>query len=227
MTGLGDLSAEVAARYARLDLPSWPNPHPDGAEAREEEYSRVTAPERYRIVHARARVWIDVLTDLLDVDTVPLPAAPLDGTEPSQGSFDRGTKLVPRRPDTLPLLLLERDAPQPGHQSTLAVLHISAAEPRITLMSVPDCGCDACDWGSEDLLDAIDDTVGRVVGGPFVALLGQGWFAQWHPDGGASGGTRSDTPHDTLLDWCRRAATGERGHLPDGVEVHVGRSWLD
>ena len=55
MTTLPRLRAEVARRYAALDLPAWPAPHPDGAPPREEEYSRVTDPQRYRIAAARRR----------------------------------------------------------------------------------------------------------------------------------------------------------------------------
>ncbi|MFL6128566.1 MAG: DUF6226 family protein [Mycobacteriales bacterium] len=45
-------------------MPSWPSPHPGMSSPREEEYSRVTEPERFRIVHARARVWADRLGDV-------------------------------------------------------------------------------------------------------------------------------------------------------------------
>ena len=52
-----------ARALAALDLPAWPDPHPDGAPPREEEYSRVTEPQRYRIAAARARVWAEVLAE--------------------------------------------------------------------------------------------------------------------------------------------------------------------
>ena len=42
-------------------MTAWPDPHPDGAPPREEEYSRVTDPQRYRIAVARARVWAEGL----------------------------------------------------------------------------------------------------------------------------------------------------------------------
>src|SRR5690606_41736561 len=40
----------VEAAYQRLDLPAWPDSHPDGASPSDEEYSPVTDPDRYRIV---------------------------------------------------------------------------------------------------------------------------------------------------------------------------------
>jgi len=51
---VSELQAKVASRFDRLDLPSWINPHPNMASPREEEYSRVTDSERYRVVHSRA-----------------------------------------------------------------------------------------------------------------------------------------------------------------------------
>jgi hypothetical protein len=213
-----ELQARVAASYDALGLPSWPNPHPEPAQPREEEYSRVTAPERYRIGPARGRVWADRLAELPGVTAEALSPAPLDG-EGRLGRFDRGVRLTPARPGTLPLLLLERDAP-------LAVLHISVVEPGIGVQMLPDCGCDACDLGSDDLLDAIDETIRTVVGGPFVLLRGPGWHAQWYPDGGSSGGTGAVPDHRWILELGRRLAGGEDVPLPDGTEAFVGRAWL-
>jgi len=124
-------------------------------------------------------------------------------------------------------VLLERDVPLPGLEASLAVLHISVVQPEIALEMLPDCGCDACDMGSDDLLRAIDEAIGHVVGGPFVALLGKGWHAHWHPDGGASGGTTRGPDHGQLMELCRRLAGGKDVRLPKGAEAFVGRSWLD
>ncbi|WP_420871334.1 DUF6226 family protein [Micrococcus yunnanensis] len=80
MTTLPRLRAEVARRYAALDLPAWPAPHPDGAPPREEEYSRVTDPQRYRIAGARARVWAEVLAE------AGAAVAPGGGRRPGAGA---------------------------------------------------------------------------------------------------------------------------------------------
>ncbi|MGS2618059.1 DUF6226 family protein [Micromonospora sp. LZ34] len=226
MVRLGELQAQVAVSYDRLGMPSWPNPHPGGASPREEEYSRVTEPERYGIVHARARVWADRLGDVPAVEVETLAPAPLDD-EGHLGCFDRGVRLTSPRPGTLPLLLLERDVRLPGLEASQAVLHISVVRPEIALAMLPDCGCDACDWGSDDLLRAIDQTIGNVVGGPFVALRGKGWHARWHPDGGSSGGLGRGPDHAQLMELCRRLAGGEDIRLPNGAEAFVGRTWLD
>jgi hypothetical protein len=223
---LGELKDQVAVSYARLDLPAWPDPHPGMAEPREEEYSRVTEPERYRIVHARARAWADSLGRMPGVEVETLTPAPLDD-DGHLGRFDRGVRLTSRRLGTLSLLLLERDAQLSGLAGSLAVLHIGVVRPEVALEMLPDCGCDACDSGSADLLRAIDETIGHVVGGPLVVLRGDGWHAQWHPDGGASGGVGSGPDHAQVMEWCRRLAAGEDVRLPEDAAAYVGRSWLD
>lgn len=226
MVSLEELQAQVVEGYGRLGMPSWPDPHPGMALPREEEYSRVTEPERYRIVHTRARLWADKLVGVPGVKAEALAPAPLD-EEGHLGLFDRGVRLTSVRPSTLPLLLLERDARLPGGDKTLAVLHVSVFAPAFALEMLPDCGCDACDGGSADLLRAIDETIGHVVGGPFVLLRGKGWNAQWHPEGGSSGGTRRGVNHAQAMELCRRLAVGEGVRLPRGVAAFVGRSWLD
>lgn len=227
MVRLAELKALVATTYTRLGMPSWPNPHPGMASPREEEYSRVTHSERYRIVHARARVWAQMVGDVPGVEVEALVPAALDD-EGHLGRFDRGVRLTSSRPGTLPLLLLERDVPMPTGGASLAVLHISVVRPEVALQMLPDCGCDACDWGSDDLLGAIDETIGRVVGGPLVVMRGEGWHAQWHPDGGGSGGAgRRRRDHAHLMELCRRLAGGEDVRLPRDAEAFVGHSWLN
>jgi hypothetical protein len=146
MVTLGELQARVAASFDRLGMPSWPNPHPGMTQPRKEEYSRVTKPERYRIVHARARVWAKMLGDLPGVEVGRLAPAPRDD-EGQLGRYDRGVRLASPLPDTLPLLLLERDGRGRGLTPSPAVLHISVVRPQVALAMLPDCGCDACDLG--------------------------------------------------------------------------------
>jgi hypothetical protein len=226
MVGLDELQAQVAVSYNRVGMPAWPNPHPQMAPARDEEYSRVTEPDRYRIVHIRARAWTDRLADLPTVDVQVLAPAPLDD-DGHLGRFDRGVRLTSVRPNTLPLLLLERDVQWSGVDGTLAVLHVSVVRPQVAVAMLPDCGCDACDFGSDDLLQAIDEAIAPVVGGPFVVLQGRGWRALWHPDGGSSGGTGRVREHRELMELCRRLAGGGQVRLPAGTKAYVGRTWLD
>lgn len=220
---VSEVRARVASRFERLGLASWPDPHPDMASPLEQEYSRVTDPERYRVVHVRARLWAAVLEEELGAQVQTLaPSRVADGGR----GFDRGLRLTPRPPGALPLLLLERDVrTQPG-DALLAVLDIGVARPEVVLDSKPDCGCDACDSGSGDLLEAIDATIGHVIGGPFVFLRGRRWQAQWHPDGGSASSQGHGPDFDTVMDLCRRLGNGEAVRLPKHTEAFVGRTWF-
>jgi hypothetical protein len=223
--GIIALQAQVTASYDSLGMPSWPNPHPELESPRDEDYSRVTDPERYRIVHARARVWSDRLADLPGVEAEALaPAQLYDEGHPDR--FDRGVRLTSARPGTLPLLLLEYDMRSVEAEVPLAVLKVCVVRPEIALATLPDCGCDACDSGSADLLDALDQTIRPVIDGPLVVLRGDRWHAQWHPDGDSSGGTGDRPDHAALTDLCRRLASGEDVRLPKRTEAFVGHPWL-
>ncbi|WP_407344236.1 DUF6226 family protein [Pengzhenrongella phosphoraccumulans] len=220
-----DLQAQVASRFELLDLPEWVNPHPNMASPRAQEYSRVTDPERWRVVHSRARLWAAVLEDILGAHTETLVSgsgAPDDYSR----TFDRGVRLTSRRPGALPLLLLERDVPTLAGGATLAVLDIEVGDLGVRVASLPDCGCDACDCGSSDLLGAVDSTIGHVVGGPFVVLRGKKWRAQWHPGGGSASSEGRGPDFTKVMDLCRRLAEGETVRLPRHTEALVGRSWL-
>ncbi|SFC50735.1 hypothetical protein SAMN04487968_107105 [Nocardioides terrae] len=209
---LADLLADVAERYDRMGMPFWPDPHPGLASPREEEYSRVTDGGRYGIVHARARAWTETLRELLGAEAEP------DG---------RTTTLVSPRRRTLPLLLIEEHVALTAEEDHLPLLRVAVVDPTWEVDREPDCGCDACDSGSDDLLEAIDHAVTNVIGGTFVAMRGAGWSAQWYPDGGRSsisGGSMGD--FGDPVDLCRRVAARERVELPPGTEVVVGRSWL-
>lgn len=220
-----ELQARVAVSFEGLDLPSWPDPRPDRASPREEEYSRVTDPARYRIVHARAQVWAAVLVNAVGASAERLtpPSAPGDDRF---GAFERGVRLVPDRPGALPLVLLERNVATEAGGATYAVLEIGVARPDVVVETHPDCGCDSCDSGSSDLLDAIDATIDAVVGGPYVVLRGKTWLARWHPEGGEVSGKGQGPGFQEVMGLCRRLAEGETVPLPDGTEAFVGRSWL-
>jgi hypothetical protein len=177
MVSVTELQTRVASDFERLNLDSWPDPHLGVASPRDEEYSRVTDPGRYRIVHARAGVWAEVLKDALGARA---EAVTDDGRV---DAFDRGVRLIPREPGALPLLFLERDVPALMGAAPLSVLQIGVVRPDVVVEMQPECGCDACDSGSDNLLEAIDRTISagggwpvRRVAGPNVACsVASGW----------------------------------------------------
>ena len=137
-----------------------------------------------------------------------------------------GVCLTPRRPGDLPLLLLEREVPTGSGDATLAVLDVGVSDPGVVVASLPDCGCDACDAGSIDFLEAIDSTISHVVGDPFVVLSGKRWRAQWHPQGGTASNEGRGPSFEHVMDLCHRLADGQRVRLPRHTEALVGHSWL-
>lgn len=209
MVTVVELQARVEAAYAGLDLPSWPDPHPGLARPREEEYSRLTDPERYRIVHARARTWARVLVDALDVVADHLPG---------------GVRLACRTDGTAPLLLMLDEVELP-------VLRLCVADESWVLAQLPDCGCDACDDGSAGLLRAIDEMVTGYVAGPAVLMRGDGWSSYWHPGGGhGSGGPGSggsaEVSFPDLWELSSSLAAGDEVELPPATDVVLNHSWL-
>jgi hypothetical protein len=149
--------------------PSWPDPHPDGQAPLEEEYSRCLNPGKYRILVTRLDAWVQALTELgLGVvdEVQDLDQAWRDGPV---DDVHRGVWVRPVRAGAVPLLLgfqTMDDVPDAG-------VVLGAGEPAALLVSQPDCGCDACDDGSDYLLDEIDDHVLAVVSGTLVHVAGK------------------------------------------------------
>ncbi|GAB2481544.1 DUF6226 family protein [Jatrophihabitans fulvus] len=171
---LTDLVRDVDAAFAvtGADTPRWDDPH-HGRDVRDEEYSRVTDPQKYRIVTARAHAWERAVT------TAGLAIAHRD---------DEGVELRPLAPGALPVrfrFMTVDDVPRTG-------VVVTAGGPALDLVHVPDCGCDACDSGSDGLLDQIDEHVAAVVSGELVRVtLPNGWVMSTGP-GSYQGSFRGD-----------------------------------
>jgi hypothetical protein len=191
--------------------PPWPDPHArtrgslEPAMPREEEYSRCTDPGKYRIVGARADAWVQALTGLglATVEDVTGDAADYE-TGP-RFPPDRAVRLRPVHAGAVPLLLGYRalqDAPE-------AIVDISAGEPAVPVETLPDCGCDACDSGSEGLLIELDRPLMAVVAGDFVHVTTpRGVVTATRSGWSASGRFRRREVERTLAD----ARAGRSGH---------------
>ncbi len=224
------LQAEVEARFDRLGLPVWPDPYAgriDRSPA-DEDYSRLTDPGRHVVVHERARVWAQVLGERLGARVDRLPPEPLGQADNDRVGFDRGLRVTSPLPGTLPLLLLEQDVRDGPDDEPLPVLVVAVVRSDVLLAQWPDCGCDACDSGSADLLEAVDRSIREVIGGPCVFLEGRGWGARWVPDGGSaySRGPQRRYDFHALMEVCRLLAAGVDVVPPDGARAYIGRSWL-
>ena len=209
------LTDRVNAVYARSNPTSWPDPHQD-REATAEEYSRVTNPEKYFIAVLRARAWVQVLASLPDIDAEPLEVELLGA------HFNGGVRLTSRRADTLPLLLLERDLTDAGD---VPVVCVSMAESDIEIGRVPDCGCDACDFGSANLATGLDETIVEALNG-MILILGANWRGTWTPDGGGVGGRPGHPELDQVMAWGRQLSRGEDVSFPEDVRVLVNSPWV-
>lgn len=183
---LSDLETQLLAaleqRFAveAVGLPGWDDPLADPKaqhgrrEAREEEYSRITDPGRFDLVLARGRAWTSLLVELGWARAVEVTDPDWEGDDPvswallpwrwrNTGSL---TVLSPLAEDAVPLLFWNAV----GDGVDGANITVCAGNPAIALdFEIPDCRCDACDSGSQDLLQMIDQAVLGVVGGALEA----------------------------------------------------------
>lgn len=203
--GLLQLLADVEEAFAETgaDTPSWEDPHlgTDGEErdSLEEEYSRCLDPGKFGILWARAEAWTRVLTSRAwatreDMESGDLRAG-VRWAAPPRLELHRTTVLRPHRPGALPLVLA-RTAPEDaagsiditGSDALILGLVVGIGDPAVAVSTVPDCGCDACDSGSRDLLEDLDRTLLSIVDGSFEVDLSPDWSSQ-RTSFGASGGS--------------------------------------
>ncbi|MGQ7786277.1 DUF6226 family protein [Nesterenkonia sp. PF2B19] len=239
-----DVRAAVEAEYRADPLSeiSWDDQYPQrllpggGSEPPEDAYSRVSEPERYRIVGARARAWERALERLGLGDAVPtiapttapatVPTAVLTAV-PASWTFrpeqPQVRLIVPRRSDAQPLVLVT--GALEGVGETVVAVGMGDArggsEP-VLLGWEPDRGCDACDSGSADLLAAVDQEILTVVGGAVHVSGGGGrrrWVAWTTPGGHRASGRRIPRDVDGILTDARA------GRVRRGWQVLCGESW--
>lgn len=210
MIGIAELRRAMEENYRRdaAQLPSWPDPHADRSPT-DDEYSRVLDPAKWRVVTARAEAWTTAIVDD-GIGDLRRGAAVEWATSHGQ-PFTRVDRLTSRRPETLPLVL--------GHRGFQGrddnALIVAAADPAIDLELVPHCGCDACDSGSQEVLDAVDGAIASVVTGAYRRLTDGDRWIDVRLDGWSASG---EFGYDEIDDVLRS---------PVGWHEVTGPSWID
>ncbi len=183
-------------------LAPWPDPHPDRSPS-DEEYSRLSDPGRWRIIGARTDAWLVALVDagLAMVERRVQPGPVVSRTD----------RIVPFATGALPLVVSRS---QLGNVDDAGVV-LGVGDPSVRVTWLPDCGCDACDSGSQDELDRLDDHLGSIVSGAFrwlsardreITVLSEGTWS-------ASGASGRQEVGAILVD-------------PTGWDEVAGESWL-
>lgn len=206
--------AHVDHFYSQLEASAiqWDDPRPNMEEPPDEAYSRVSNPQRYQVVSARADAWCHVLVSagLSQEDLVPIP------NWASHIQTEAAVTLIPYAPGAAALTVVSG----PVDPSGIVVIALGVGEPAERIEQIPDCGCDACDDGSADLLQAIDAAFMQVIAGDFVYARGKRWSLQAGKDTWqASSEGRGEQDWEKLIEQVRAGkSVGSRSIL--------GKSWL-
>lgn len=194
------------------ETPGWPG-RPWGVNPVEEDYSRVTDLAKYRILGSRVEAWVQALADSGVATTTDVSPAPWRaGCRPPE-EHQRVRRIEPVRRGALQLVAATTIVDGEPFGLDLGVAR--PGEEPVHIAAIPDCGCDACDHGSAELLESLDDRIlGVVLGGVAHARRGQDYatriFQGWSAYGASS---------ESWLDVTVAA--------PRGVERWVGDPWID
>ncbi len=177
----------AAFRVTARGLEPWLDPNPDRS-PEDEAYSRLTNPTKWRIIGARAESWL-VALEQTGLATVRR-GEPVDwGVRP--GPVVTGADLVvPRITQAIPLVVAHSRL---GEVDDGGVV-LGVGDPAMPIEQFPDCGCDACDSGSQDELDHLDAHLIGVVSGRFRRFSRRDQIVMTLGDGTSSGSGRRRPP---------------------------------
>ena len=164
MGSVEELVAAVNAAFVETGrgLAQWPDPHPDRMPL-DEEYSRVTNPQRWKILIARVEAWLEALAAAGLAET---EEAVVVWREPPRVTVSRTFRAVPQIPDALPLVVAWKRFEEIGWPAVV----LGVGDPAEVVAVIPDCACDACDSGSQVVLDELDEYILGVVTGAYRRL---------------------------------------------------------
>jgi len=203
---LQDVAAEVTRRFDSRSSAGrrWNDPH-EHSDVADEEYSRVSEPERYAVVGARAMSWVDALEGL-QLATAHNVEAPSWTYGPADA---RAVLLTPLETDALSILVVMGS--MEGIED--AVVALGVGDPAVLIGMEPFCGCDACDSGSDDLLTAIDDMFTGIMDGGFLYAEGEDWTLTVGVNGWSASGSQD---FDSLIDKARAGTSIGRRMITGG-----------
>ncbi len=190
-------------------LTPWCDPHPDRSPL-DEEYSRLLYPAKWRIIGARCEAWLVALVDA-GLAVAERNASIQWRVEPGT-AISRTDCVVPVAAGAIPLVVARSRL---GDVDDAGVT-LGVGDPAVCLMWFPECGCDACDSGSQDELDHLDAHIVGIVSGAFrrlsdgarsITVLGEGGWS-------ASGDFDRHDVEAILAD-------------PTGWDELTGASWLN
>jgi hypothetical protein len=197
---LVDLLDDVQSAFVEIGgaTREWPDPHlcADGSvrSPSDDEYERVTDPDRFRILWSRAEAWARVLTarGWAEQEVSMGEERRRWLTEPS--SIPRRTRwLRPRRTGAQVLALAESE-----NEERFPGLEIGVGDPAAATLLLPHCGCDACDDGAAEILRDLDARVLSIVDGSFeLEYSTRG--CRTRSSFGASCGAGGFRPHRTVV----------------------------
>lgn len=211
-----DLLAEVGRAFERTGAgtPGWPDPHPD-RDPLEDEYSRCLEPGRYQILHARIDAWGEVLASRAIATADSISPTSWTGAVRGPDQMRRVRRLAPTRAGALSVLLSETVVA--GDPFGIDIGVSGSDETSVVLLdTVPNCGCDACDSGSEDLLTVLDGWILAVARGGVVHARSASESVSRTVDGWVGSGAGTEIER-----WLNDA-------MPTAPEVRrwVGEPWV-
>jgi hypothetical protein len=203
-------AVDEAFAWTARGLRPWPDPHPDRSPL-DEEYSRLLDPAKWRIIGARADAWLAAVVEA-GLAAVQHDAA-ADWVAPPGPAITRADRVTPRVAGALPVVIARSRID--GVDDAGVVLGVG--DPAVCVAWFPECGCDACDSGSQNELDHFDEHLRGIVRGRFRRLTkGSRTITVIGDDGGWSASGR----------FGRREVDAVLAD-PRGWNELRGASWLD
>ena len=151
-------------------MPPWPNPRSIFESPTEDEYSRVTNAAKWRILGARADAWLAAF-EQSGIAVVERHADIRWGSPPGT-LISYAHRAVPRAAGALPLVVGRSQIEDVDD----AGVTLGLGDPAVSIGWIPHCGCDACDSGSQEELDEVDQLILGVVSGTYRRHSGAPWF---------------------------------------------------